>query len=83
MKQSLLSLTLATATHTIAAEPADYCSDLSSWQEWQQLLADNPTDDSSHLYMPFGWVYAQWYAPVRLIHSVLPGCLNRCRMLVG
>ena len=47
MKRILLALLLATAAPTIAAEPpADYCDDQASWQQWQQLLADNPQDDS-------------------------------------
>ena len=45
MKQIILALILATATHTLAAEqPADYCDE--SWQQWQQIFADNPQDDS-------------------------------------
>jgi len=45
MKQIFLALILATATPTIAAEqPLDYCDE--SWQQWQQLFADNPQDDS-------------------------------------
>ncbi len=47
MKKILLSLLLAMATTSIAAEPsADYCDDQALWDQLQQLLADNPTDDS-------------------------------------
>ena len=46
MKQILIALLLATATPSIAAEPpTDYCDDQASWQQWQQLLADNPQDN--------------------------------------
>ena len=47
MKEILLALILATAAPVISAEQpaADYCSDLASWQQWQQLLADDPQDD--------------------------------------
>ena len=47
MKQTLLALFLATSltTPTIAAEQSpDYCDDQASWQQWQQLLADNQQD---------------------------------------
>jgi len=47
LKQIILVLILAAAVPTIAAEqPADSCKDKASWQKWQQLLADNPQDDS-------------------------------------
>ena len=47
MKKALIALILATGTYTMAAEqPEDYCDDQASWQQWQQLLADNPQDNS-------------------------------------
>jgi len=53
MKEILFALKLVTATPVISAEQpaADYCDDQASWQQWQQLLANNPQDEgmlSSH-----------------------------------
>ena len=82
MKQILLALILAIAMPSIAAEqPADYCDDQASWQQWQQLLADNPQDNGITSLYAFRIGLCLWCAPARSALSAPPSSLSSCEMV--
>ena len=42
---TLILLLLLTPALIQASEQDHYCDDQASWQQWEKLLTDNPTDD--------------------------------------
>ena len=82
MKSILLALILAIAMPSIAAEqPADYCDYQASWQQWQQLLADNPQDNGITSLCAFRIGLCLWCAPARSALSAPPSSLSSCEMV--
>jgi len=63
----------AMATTFIAVEPsADYCDDQALWDQWQQLFADNPTDDSIVSLYAFRWDLCSMVFPVSVRQHCVP-----------